>query len=236
MRIVYSRNPDKSVIINTGDVMFTRDYEGQLKILDFYILRTWKARFALILHLKKFKNNAGLSTLIQLGMMVWAIKKNIIPKDRRIWYKWMYRHIWSHVGMAFESLPDEEQVLRIKESVIQGFRRRIFAEHYTWDSDRVMFTRLIPDLTYEEKKTLIKISDELIRINKGYQVPSILAYIPYILSGGRINFFVNTKAFTICYESVYRLLQSVRSKDYPLNSEYVTIFDIFLPEKQKIIF
>jgi hypothetical protein len=193
-----------------------------------------KSKFALLNTIRKLKDNMGLSTLIMLGMIVWAKKKGFFPK--KDWVEWIFENIWSHTGNAFESLPGEDQVLRIKESVIQGYRRRIFEEHYNPDTNYVRFVRLVPCLSRHEIEDLTIISDWQIENNKGYQFPSIIAYIPYILSGGKIAFFPNTPQFTICYESTYRNLQYIRLNQYPGDPEHVTIFDIKRDEIQERIF
>jgi hypothetical protein len=221
----------------TGDMMLTRNWDGHQLVVAWKMNKSFKNSMKLISSLRpKIKNIAWLSTAIQLGMVIWAEIKGLFPKDKSEWVQWMYDNIWSHAGMYFDSLPQEEQLVRIKESVRQGYRRRVFDEHYEWDHNKVRFVRLIPNLTEKQKRDLVYISDWQIEHNKGYQYPSILAFIPYILTGGCIKLFIPSKGFTICFESTYRNFKYILPFTFKNNPEYVTIFELYIQTIMKVTF
>lgn len=221
--------------IKTGDPMFSRS-EKALKSLVSCIAKFSISNF-FKLSIFALKPQEQLSMYIMLGMIILAWKKGLMPKNKLEWPLWIYDNIWSHGAMAF---PDETG-LHIKESVAQGFRRRRFSDHYSFNPAAVKFMRFKKPLSASQIKRLIEESDKMIAENKGYQYLSIIAWAVEIIKlligfkksvdkDSKTDLFIDTEKFTICYESLHRLEKAIFPLDFKGNSEKASLFDIYKPD------
>ena len=227
-------------IIKIGDEMCTRSAVA----LELLIEVIMKPSFWVVLKIIRMKPMNHLSFLIMLGMIVVGYRKGKLKKDKKNWPEWIRQHIWSHIGIAY---PDEYG-LHIKESVIQGFRRRRFDDHYSWDHNAVKFMRFNTPLTESQIYTLIKVSDQLIQENKGYQFLSILNWAIIVVrlliesrkeidnKPSKFDLFFDSKKWTICYESGHRQFKAILPLEFTGDSEKVSLYDIYRPDIMHVIF
>jgi len=158
------------------------------------------------------RSDKFLSKSINAFMYRYA-KKHNIPIEKK--------DIFSHAGI-FIKQPGEP--LRIAEAVENGFKIRVFDDHYKFHPDYNCVLRPKFLFTDAEIQRLISYTFYLQEINWSYQFWNFGQWILYIILN--INTFdEQSKKFLYCYEAAMRIYN--HASDYRFYSDNLDMVDYF---------
>jgi len=176
------------------------------------------------------KPNSNYPTFLSRQIRWWM---EVYGKQLGIPKAWIGSHATTLVWIADK--------LYVCESIDGGFRVHSFTACYDLDTDNYIIVRNIDGYTDEQKKAITQYVLELSAVSITYNFLNFIQWIVYVLSGfiskkHRINlFFKNPKRINYCYQSTYMGMKSICPQIFNKNIQTVSWFDVFDPEKQKII-
>jgi len=195
--------------------------------IDLSQIQTGDRIFFLGVRNSSTKNVTLLSRLIKYGMQLLGKQLNK-PSE------WIGSHACSLIVL--------NNKVYICESIDKGFVIHALDVSYNLDTEDYVIVRNQNNYTEDQKKILIDAAIELSAVSITYNYLNFLQWAIYILSGyiskkHRLNlFFKNYSRINYCYQSTRLLASKVDPTVFDGNNEIVSWFDIFVPEKQKIVF
>jgi hypothetical protein len=130
----------------------------------------------------------------------------------------------------------------ICESIDKGFVIHSLTASYDLDKEDYIIVRNPNGYTEDQKKAITSAAIDLSAVSITYNYLNFFQWALYILSGyiskkHRLNLFSkNYRRINYCYQSTKMLANIGDSTVFDNNNRVVSWFDIFVPEKQKIVF